>query len=567
MSRINVRYIPLLLIALGCFFFFPFLGRVHLFDWDEINFAESAREMIVSGNYARVQINFQPFWQKPPLFFWLQALAMHGFGINEYAARFPNAVIGVLTLVVLFLIGRRLHDARFGLLWALGYLGSITPHFYFKTAIIDPTFNFFIFVGVWFLYKAHLIGSPDRPSPPPSQGEGSRKVSGVSPLSFARRRVGGEVWAGLFLGLAVLTKGPVGALLPGLMLGIIWALNRFRPLLSGRALGVIILVGLLVTTAWFGLEVAQNGPWFLVEFIKYQIVLFSTPDAGHAQPFYYHFIVVLLGAFPLSVLAIRYATRIRSNNSDAPFLSWMVALFWVVMIVFSIVKTKIVHYSSLAWFPVSYMAAYHLYQVLTGRVQWHRWTTIGLLVVGGLLGIVLTAAPLVGMNKDVLIPYIKDPFAVANLQANVSWGGWEWLIGGLWLVALVVCVMRLRRQTFSAAVGLFLSTATMLFFFASTVVPNIEQIVQGTVINFYQSKQGQDVYVEPIGYKSYAQFFYFQKKPPVNPRTTDENYLLNGPVDKPTFLIARINNADDFRKNPNLMVVKEENGFVFFKRK
>ncbi len=541
MPRINPRYFPLLLIALGCLFFFPFLGRVHLFDWDEINFAESAREMIVSGNYARVQINFQPFWQKPPLFFWLQALAMHGFGINEYAARFPNAVIGVLTLVVLFFVGRRLHNARFGLLWALGYLGSITPHFYFKTAIIDPTFNFFIFVGVWFLYRATV----------------EKEVRNVA-------------LAGLFLGLAVLTKGPVGALLPGLTLGVIWAVNRFQPLLSWRAIGLMLLVGLLVTSTWFGLEVAQNGPWFLVEFIKYQIVLFSTPDAGHAQPFYYHFVVVLLGAFPLSVLAIRYLTSIRPNKADAPFLSWMVALFWVVMIIFSIVKTKIVHYSSMAWFPVSYLAAYHLHQVLTGKVMWHRWTTIGLLVVGGILGIVLTAAPLVGMNKDLLIPYINDPFAVANLQANVVWNGWEWLIGALWLVVLITCVLRLRQQTYQAAVGLFLATATMLFFFASMVVPNIEQIVQGTVIDFYQSKQGQDVYVEPIGYKSYAQFFYFQKKPPITgspDRTSDENYLLNGPVDKPTFLITKINNADNYRQNPNLEVIKEENGFVFFKRK
>ncbi|WP_019989608.1 ArnT family glycosyltransferase [Rudanella lutea] len=553
MPRINPRYYPILLVALGAFFFFPFLGRVHLFDWDEINFAESAREMLVSGNYARVQINFQPFWQKPPLFFWLQALAMHVFGVGEYAARFPNAVMGVLTLLVLYGVGRRLHDARFGFLWALGYLGSITPHFYFKTAIIDPTFNFFIFVGVWFLYR---------------QATGSKAAgAGLQDRAGVRTGLTNAALAGLFLGLAVLTKGPVGALLPGLMLGVLWAVGGFRPVLSWKALGLMLAVGLLVTTAWFGLEVAQNGPWFLVEFIKYQIVLFTTPDAGHEQPFYYHFLVVLLGAFPMSVLAIRYLTRLRNTGADAPFMPWMVALFWVVMIVFSIVRTKIVHYSSMAWFPVSYLAAYHLYALATGRVRWPRGLSAGLLVLGILLGIILTAAPIVGMHKDVLIPYIKDPFAVANLQAQVSWGGWEWLIGGSWMVALVGCVLQLRRYTYPAAVGLFGSTALMLFFFASNVVPNVEQIVQGTVIDFYQSKQGQDVYVEPIGYKSYAQYFYFGKKPPVNPRTADEEYLLNGPVDKPTFLIAKITNADRYRQNPNLEVVKEENGFVFFKRK
>ena len=97
-------------IVFGILFFIPFLGNVHLFDWDEINFAESAREMIESGNYLTVQINFQPFWEKPPLFIWLQVLSMKLFGINEFAARFPNAVCGIITLIILFNIGRILHD-------------------------------------------------------------------------------------------------------------------------------------------------------------------------------------------------------------------------------------------------------------------------------------------------------------------------------------------------------------------------------------------------------------------------------------------------------------------------
>ena len=58
------------IILLGLLLFLPGLGNVHLFDWDEINFAESAREMINSGNYLTVQINFEPFWEKPPLFIW-----------------------------------------------------------------------------------------------------------------------------------------------------------------------------------------------------------------------------------------------------------------------------------------------------------------------------------------------------------------------------------------------------------------------------------------------------------------------------------------------------------------
>ncbi len=546
-GKLPERSYPLLLAGLGVLFYFPFLGHVHLFDWDEINFAESAREMLVTGNYTRVQIDFQPFWEKPPLFFWLQAAAMHVFGIGEFAARFPNAVMGVITLLTLFYMGRSLVDARFGLIWALGYLGSVAPHFYFKTGIIDPTFNYFIFVGIWFLSRRNFLLS------------------------------------GLLIGLAVLTKGPVGALLAGLTFVCFWAINQFRPLLTWRDALVWVGCVAVVTSLWFGPEILLNGPWFLKEFITYQIRLFSTPDAGHEQPFYYHFVVVLVGCFPMSILAIRYlilpnkwTTKLlnteipeRPNNQtpEQLFRLWMVCLFWVVLILFSIVRTKIVHYSSLAWFPVSYLAAYHLYQLITGEVRWSRWLTVGLLVVGGLFGLIITTLPLVGMNARQLAPYIEDAFVVGNLQAPVQWAGWEWAIGGAWLIALIICVLQIRRAGFRAILGLYGATAIMLWLYLAVVVPKIEQYVQGSVIAFYESKRGQRVIVEPIGYKSYAHLFYFQKQPPADPRLHDENFLLNGPVSLLTFLITKVDRADDYRKHPNLILVKEENGFVFFRRK
>lgn len=550
MLKIAPRYYPLVLIFLGILFYIPFLGRVHLFDWDEINFAESAREMLVTGNFTRVQINFEPFWEKPPLFFWMQATAMKIFGIGEFAARFPNALMGIITLVLLYLIGRRLYNPQFGLLWALGYLGSFTPHLYFKSGIIDPTFNFFIFLGVWYLVNA--VAS-----------------YGASPATRF------SALAGFFIGLAVLTKGPVGALLPGLTFLIYWGLQRFQAILSLRNTFLLAGCALVVASLWFGLELAQNGWWFLREFIDYQIRLFSTPDAGHAQPFFYHFVVVLLGCFPISILAIRYLTAWKAaaaSDKTEPvngevFRQWMVILFWVVLILFSIVRTKIVHYSSMAWFPVSYLAAYHLHQYLTGKLSWSRWTTIGLIFIGTIWSILLAAVPLVGMNAAALTPYIKDPFAVANLQAPVDWAGWEWLIGMVYGIAIIWWIVRVPRSGFRALTGLYLSTAICLLVYLAQVVPKIEQYTQGTVIDFYQAKQDQDVYVEPIGYKSYAQLFYFRKTPPVNPKTRDENYLLNGPVDKPTFLITKITSADNYRYNPNLELISEENGFVFFRRK
>ena len=143
--NLQSHHYRIILFVLGAALFLPFLGAAPLFDWDEINFAESAREMLVTGNYSRVQINFQPFWEKPPLFFWMQVLSMKAFGINEYAARFPNAVFGIITLLTLYEMGRNLRSDRFGFLWALCMAGSFLPLVYFKSGIIDPVFNYFIF--------------------------------------------------------------------------------------------------------------------------------------------------------------------------------------------------------------------------------------------------------------------------------------------------------------------------------------------------------------------------------------------------------------------------------------
>src|SRR5690606_11343305 len=177
------RYVIIALVA-SCLFF-SFLGQVHLFDWDEINFAECAREMIVTDNYLQVQIDYRPFWEKPPVFIWMQVLAMKMFGVNEYAARFPNAVIGVVTLLVLYYVGKRVVNSRMGMWWAALYAASWLPHFYFKSGIIDPTFNLFIFLA---FFQVHLI----------TQGN---------------RRMLHAVLAGIFLGIAVLTKGPAAILI------------------------------------------------------------------------------------------------------------------------------------------------------------------------------------------------------------------------------------------------------------------------------------------------------------------------------------------------------------------
>src|SRR5665647_1551425 len=411
-------YLTIIILS-GIVFFIPFLGKVHLFDWDEINFAESAREMIVTGNYHRVQINFQPFWEKPPLFFWLQATCMKIFGINEFAARLPNALFGIITLVTFFLIGKRYKSPKFGFIWAISYLGTFLPHLYFKSAIIDPVFNYFIFLGIYFMYK-DIAGQVFK-----------NKYLYIS-------------LAGLFIGLATLTKGPVGLLVFLISFFVYFIFNRFKNFPGPKKIGLFILFFTIICLLWFGQEIINNGFWFLKEFLAYQADLFLHPVASHGEPFYYHFVVVFIGCFPISIIALPiFFSKNAAVNKD--FLRLMKILFWTVMILFSITTTKIVHYSSMAYIPLSFMAAIYIYHVVENIKKINTYIIWVLGIAGLIFSMVLTFLPIIATHKEFLIPYLKDPFAVASLQVPVNWSGYEFIIGVLYLVAVIFSLIILKQ--------------------------------------------------------------------------------------------------------------------------
>ena len=536
-------YIVILLV-LSFIFYFSFLGSVHLFDWDEINFAESAREMLVTGNFTQVQINYQPFWEKPPLFFWLQALSMQIFGVNEWAARFPNALFGVLTLLSLFWIGSRLYSPKMGFFWAMAYFGSFLPHLYFKSGIIDPVFNYFIFLGVYFLSQ-----------------------------SIEQKSTQYAVFSGIATGLAVLTKGPVGFLLVFLSFLCFWASERFRKVSNLKDVLCFAVSVAVVSSAWFAVELWRGGWWFFKMFIEYQIRLFSTPDAGHEQPFFYPFVVVFLGCFPMSVFAL--SSFAKKPDSHPIFRKKMIFLFWVVMILFSIVKTKIVHYSSMAYLPLSFLAAQTLARALEARSlqKWQLWLTG---IIGTIFSALLIGLPLFAYNKASFYKYIDDPFAVDCLKTPVVWGGWEFLIGVAYWLILIGGIFLLRKRLQIGIFTIFMATALCLLVYTAVVVPKIEAYSQAPAINFYKQlqKTNPDSYVTTVWFKSYAQYFYFKyprytQKDFYQGGTYQENqqWLLTGKIDKNAYFVVKSNDIERFRKEyPNITFIKQNGGFGFFKR-
>ncbi len=563
------------LAGLGALFFLPFLGGVHLFDWDEINFAECSREMLLTKDYLRVYINFEPFWEKPPLYFWLQALSMAMFGVGEYAARFPNAICGILTLVLLYRIGRFLHHSdRFGIIWALAYLGSVLPHLYFKSGIIDPWFNLWIFLGVVaFVYFVWA----------------KNKVKSIE-LHLPRRAITYLIVAGLFIGLGILTKGPVAYLIAALTGVIYWVTVKFRWYVSLPNFVLFTLVSLGVMGIWYGLETLYHGPWFVIEFTKYQYRLFSTPDAGHGGFPGYHVVVLLFGCFPASLFAIHGMLLKQKDEKEhlRDFKKWMTILFWVVLVLFSVVQSKIVHYSSMCYFPLTYLAALSIKQLIESSAKVPWGIRFGLVFVTAVVLVGTIAFPLVAMNPDWIIPYLKDPFAVASLGADVNWTGFEGLVGVLLAVAVTLALLAFRKRAnlrglmiLSIGSTLFISLALIAF------IKRVEGYSQRASIEFFESLEGGEVeYIKPAGYKSYAHLFYSQKpyKPFIEQvvydkargtgdfqywKTADERLegiLGTWSLDHDAYFVTKVHKVERFDPYPMIQEIGRKNGFVFFKR-
>ena len=544
---------------------FPSVGCFNLFDWDEINFAESSREMIVSNNFFQVMINFEPFHEKPPLYFWLQVISMKIFGVSSFSARLPNAVLCIIFPVILFNIGSRLKNKTFGWIWSLIFLGGLLPNLYFRTGIIDPYFNLFIFISIYFFFQ-----------------------------SVSTSKVKNVFLSGLFSGLAILTKGPVGLLIVLLSCSIYSFSAREK--ISWKKIFIFIFTVIIVSSPWYMIELINKGPWFLIEFIKYQIELFSKPVAGHQQPVFYHFVVVLFGCVPFSLFALR--NIFKDSKSDLRFEKMMRICFWTVLILFSIVSTKIVHYSSMAYVPLSFLGSIEIYKIIKGK-RFSKRIKLFLFLLSSFISTILSLfIYLLIYQKDIIMIISDDIQLRTLLNLNLLWQGWEWAIPLIIVFASLLWFIKFKFNPlkylaiYSILIGLSFSLISLF------IIPKIEFAIQGTAVAFYEDISKEKKYLTTVGFKSYAPYFYsevdhlnkvdklYQKKSDIlkkyfsSSSLNDLNrlqknkfnghvlsWLIHGDVDRTVYFVSKKSKPILLLQNAkNLELIKDQAGYQFYKR-
>ena len=338
-----------------------------LIDRDETRYAEIPREMIATGNWILPQLNFQTYYDKPPLLYWLCAMSFKLFGIGEASARLIPALAALASLASTMFFGSRIFGRRISLLAGVVLMLSVGFAFTSRYLLLDGVLSLFVSLSLFTAYEAirpNAFGSGSRQD---FRWGAKSQTKLLTSSATDRVKLGWWTLSGICIGLAFLTKGPIALVL--------WLPPVFAMAWLSEAhakprwwhYGLIGGVAAAIAVPWL-VAVHQQDPTFLIEFFyKHNVARFG--GDFHPKPFWYFVPVLLIAGHPWSFLTIPYGKFLfgrgeirRSRRSPAIgyLFLWSVWCFAF----FSMSKCKLPTYLLPAAPALALMIGHYLNEVL-----------------------------------------------------------------------------------------------------------------------------------------------------------------------------------------------------------
>ena len=296
-SRKDILFI--LLIAIVCLvLFFYKLGQRPLWEYDEAMHAQVAKEMLQRGDWCTPVFNGENFYDKPVFHFWLVIGSYLLLGVNELAARLPSAMLGMLGTLLVYVWARTLYGSFAALLSALVLATSVEYVVLSQNIIHDLALSLFISIALFLFHRA-------------SRENGFTKITFV--CFYAA------------LGGAVLTKGPIGLLLPGLIIFLYLLKTKQWRLILNRNIVIGAAIFLIIALPWYIIMALRHDDYLQAFLIKGNIARFFSRKSGHREPFYFYIQMLAAGFFPWSVfipsaLYLHFQSFRRKKDNDSFFL-------------------------------------------------------------------------------------------------------------------------------------------------------------------------------------------------------------------------------------------------------
>ena len=369
--------------------YFHNLGALGLVGPDEPRYAWIARDMQETGDYITPRLYGKPWFEKPPLYYWSAALSFKFFGVSETSARLPSAVCALLATLALAWLALRLYGADTAR-WLLLLLPTTVGMIGFShAAATDMPFAAMLTIAM--VFAAAILGIVD----PQGFAIYTPKFSfytNTRPAGLIRL-----VFFGLFLGLAVLAKGPAAIILSsGTVL--LWAVFTKRWRDAFRCLHPIAIASFCLTALpWYILCAHRNPDFFRVFIIEHNFNRFLTPQFQHIQPFWYYVPILLIAVFPWTILLLptiysgfrKTLLERRTSPSDFFCLCW--GLFPLVF--FSVSMSKLPGYILPSLPMLGMLIARTTSAVSVGSRRPVAFASFVSAIVSGVAAFTLTAAP------------------------------------------------------------------------------------------------------------------------------------------------------------------------------
>ena len=302
-------------------------------DTAESNYALTAREMVLSGDWLSPQIYGRYWYDKPIFYYWELAASFAAFGFNEFAARLPSAIIGCLNVLFTYWFARRIYDERTA--WGAAILLGTSFEFWLlsKAVITDAALFLFMSASLAAFYL------------------GYKEDRRYYYLCY------------VFAGLAVLTKGPIGIALPGFscVLFLLWKkdLSEMKRvhLMSG------LLLFLLIGGSWYFYMYDRHGNDFIINFFGVHNFLRATVAEHARQDVWWFYIAMFFAGFAPWSFAVPWSLwkRCRARTFSLASMSdadrFLLVWAFSVILVFQIIATKYTTYTFPSLFAFSILFA------------------------------------------------------------------------------------------------------------------------------------------------------------------------------------------------------------------
>lgn len=392
----------IILLLLGFLLYFGKLGQIPFYNYAESKEALVVWEMVHGGGWILPLRNGTEIPRKPPLFHWVgSSVALLAGQVNEFTVRFPSAFFATATVLLTFFFGRAVWNWKVGFLAALILATSPEWARWATYARSDMVLVFFL------------------------------TAAGVA--FFQLWQEGASRWRTIYLfylsiGLAILAKGPLGLILPALVVLCFVGISREFSFLRRMKLAEGTAIVLLVAASWYLLALWQAGDdFFRRQILSENIYRFLESDQGgpsRDHAFYFYLPALFTGMFPWSlffpalILLLYYSRReLRDKKLLYPIVWCLVGLVF-----FSLASGKRSNYLLPLYPMVALLCGVWWQELIQGTLTssplMTRLTWGGALVLG--TGFTLAVFVLVAYSVGVDLDHIVAPFLHSRDQANLS---------------------------------------------------------------------------------------------------------------------------------------------------